>query len=476
VTLGQAHGFRDEPFELSMSAESPTAVIRYTVNGKEPTRTTGKTYVMPLAISKTTVVRAAAFEEGKAGSRVVTRSYVFPAQVIKSSRMDRGITGSRKYGPKMRDSLLSLPSMVITTGRRINGTSETFGSLEFIPADGAEGFQVNAGIRYFGGAWTNFDKKNFRIYFRKKYGVGKLRYPLFDGFDNGVEPVREFDQLNLRTGSHDMVQRGFYMSNRFTDDTMLEMGNLNPHGRFVHLYLNGDYWGMYHLRERWNADMLANYLGGAKADYEAINGNWDVGGWADPGDPYDGDGLAWKRIKSLRGSYEKISPYLDVTHYIDYMLVYMFGKAEAEYRCVGPPTRRWSRWDLQHAAQGGAPGVSRAAGRSHPQTLVQRRRTDAGAKHRAPQRPRRRDGVGVLVRGGPVGVSQPKLVGFRQKQHRQRLAAESHGDRRVAISRGRFLSVDRCAGAESARRPGNGKHGAAVVVEERCDVFHDRRQ
>ena len=46
--------------------------------------------------------------------------------------------------------------------------------------------------------------------------------------------------------------------------------------------------------------------------------------------------MAWKRIKSLRGSYEKISPYLDVVHYIDYMLVYMFGKAESEYRCVGP--------------------------------------------------------------------------------------------------------------------------------------------
>ncbi len=336
VTLGQAHGFRDEPFELSMSAESPTAVIRYTVNGKEPTRTTGRTYVIPLAISKTTAVRAVAFEEGKTGSRVETRSYIFPGQVIAGSRMDKGITKHRTYGPKMRDSLLSLPSMVITTGRRINGTSETFGSLEFIPADGAEGFQVNTGIRYFGGAWTNFDKKNFRIYFRKKYGVGKLRYPLFDGFDNGVEPVREFDQLNLRAGSHDMVQRGFYMSNRFTDDTMLEMGNLNPHGRFVHLYLNGDYWGMYHLRERWNADMLANYLGGAKADYEAINGNWNVGGWADPGDPYDGDGLAWKRIKSLRGSYERIRSHLDVTHYIDYMLLHMFGKAEAEYRCVGP--------------------------------------------------------------------------------------------------------------------------------------------
>ena len=166
--------------------------------------------------------------------------------------------------------------------------AETFGSLEYIPGSEAggeaTGFQVNAGIRHFGGAWTNFSKKNFRIYFRREYGVGKLRYPLFEGHDNGVESVREFDQLNLRAGSHDMVQRGFYMSNRFTDDTMLEMGHINPHGRFVHLYIDGAYWGMYHLRERWNADMQANYLGGDKPNYEAINGNWNVGGWADPGD------------------------------------------------------------------------------------------------------------------------------------------------------------------------------------------------
>ena len=250
--------------------------------------------------------------------------------------MRKSITNHRTYGPKMRDSLMSLPTMIITTGPAINGVAETFGSLEYIPGSEAAGFQVNAGIRHFGGAWTNFSKKNFRIYFRREYGVGKLRYPLFEGHDNGVEPVREFDQLNLRAGSHDMVQRGFYMSNRFTDDTMLEMGHINPHGRFVHLYIDGAYWGMYHLRERWNADMQANYLGGDKPHYEAINGNWNVGGWADPGDPYDGDGSAWTRIKSFRGDYQKISPYLDVPNYIDFMLLFMFGHSEGEYRCVGP--------------------------------------------------------------------------------------------------------------------------------------------
>ena len=31
-----------------------------------------------------------------------------------------------------------------------------------------------------------------------------------------------------------------------------------------------------------------------------------------------------------------VSPYLDVQHYVDYMLMFMFGNSEDEYRCVGP--------------------------------------------------------------------------------------------------------------------------------------------
>ncbi|MEM7235160.1 MAG: hypothetical protein AAF517_23480 [Planctomycetota bacterium] len=82
--------------------------------------------------------------------------------------------------------------------------------------------------------------------------------------------------------------------------------------------------------------MQAQYLGGDKEDYEAINGNWNVGGWPDPGVPYDGDGSSWTRIKSLRDDFEAVSPYLDVAQYIDFMLMFLFGNSEDEYRCVGP--------------------------------------------------------------------------------------------------------------------------------------------
>jgi hypothetical protein len=220
----------------------------------------------------------------------------------------------------------------------INGSSEVGGSIEMLFSDGSKGYKEDCGIRNYGGAFTNFPKKNFRLYFRSQYGASRFEAPILEGEERGgFLPVGSFDQLELRSGSHDMKQRGFYMSNRFTDDIMLDMGNLNPHGRFVHLYLNGSYWGMYHLRERWNADMLSKYLGGPKEEYESINGNWNVGGWAEPVvTAYDGDGSAWERIKRLRNDYRAVRPYLDVPHYIDYMLMFMYGNSEDEYRCSGP--------------------------------------------------------------------------------------------------------------------------------------------
>ena len=58
---------------------------------------------------------------------------------------------------------------------------------------------------------------------------------------------------------------------------MLEMGSLNPHGRFVHLYVNGIYWGIMTAHERLVDAFLADYLGGAKEDYVNVRGNDNAG-------------------------------------------------------------------------------------------------------------------------------------------------------------------------------------------------------
>ena len=332
-------GFYDTPQSVTITTATPGATIRFTTDGSRPTESHGSTFATPINISSTTVLRAMAFKAGLAPTNVDTNTYFFVDDIITSPDLDVPVT------QLMRDSLTAVPSLSLVTPSTINGTSEVESSFELVFPDGTEGFQENCGVKHFGGAFTNFDKKNFRLYFRSQYGASKLEYPLFDGFDRGIAPADRFDQLNLRSGSHDMVNRGFYMSNRFTDDTMLDMGNLNPHGRFVHVYHQRDATGgVYHLRERWNAEHgRPNTIGEPeKEEYEAINGNWNVGGWADSvAPPYDGDGSAWERIKSLGrtsnpDNYDNLKPYLDVPHFVDYMIMWMYGNSEDEYRCTGP--------------------------------------------------------------------------------------------------------------------------------------------
>lgn len=320
---------------VAITTTTSGATIRYTTNGDEPSESSAA-YTTPLNISTTTVLRAAAFKPNFIPTNTDTNTYIFPAAVVTSPVMNPTITQDPTYGPQMIAALTDVPSVAITTPATIVDNASVGCSLEYIPVTGA-GVQENAGVELFGGAFTNFQKKSFRLAFKSEFGAAKIEIPgLFANHAHGWKPVEAFDSLELRSGSHDMAMRGFYMSNIFTDGTMLDAGNLNPHGRFVHLYLNGLYWGLYHLRERWDADNHAAYLGGPEDDHEAINGNYNVGGWADPGAPFDGDGSSWARIKSLRGNYPGIRPFLDVPHYIDYELMFGFGTSEDEYRSAGP--------------------------------------------------------------------------------------------------------------------------------------------
>ena len=337
-------GFYHTPFEVTISSTTNGAQIRYTTDGSTPTTSRGNLYTEPIKINKTTTLRAIAYKTGHVPTNVDTNTYIFPEDVVNQARMRDSVTQSETFGPQMIDSLKSVPTISIVTDNPgpfqneggSNIRSESPASVEMIFPDGTPGFQEDGGLKHFGGYYTNFPKKSFRIGFRSEYGATKINYPIFKGFDyKHYPPTDRFDVMDLRSGSHDMVNRGAYMSNRFTDDSMLDMGNLAPHGRFVHVYLNGSYWGQYHLRERWNADMASSYFGGSKADYDAVNLNDNFR--ADE-KVYDGTGVFWNEAKALASGplpWQNNNNNIDVANLIDFMLLWVSGNSESEVRLLG---------------------------------------------------------------------------------------------------------------------------------------------
>jgi len=323
--VDRGRGFCDGPFELTLVCPTDGATIFYTVDGSVPKATTGNQYTGPLLIDRTTTLRAAALRDGWRPSQVVTHTYLFPDDIVTQDRaatlaagfpaswngqpadygLDPRVIGpagqddfAGKYTATFKDDLQSLPSMSIvmhiddmfgSQGIYANPTSrgdnwERPASLELIYPDGREGFQEDAGIRIQGGAFRRFDltlKKSFRMVFREEYGAPKLNYPLF-----GPDATEEFDNFILRANSNDAWRYGggnaLYVRDAFAMDTVRDMGNVASHSEFVHLFINGFYWGLYNPVERPDAAFSASYRGGDKDSWDAINqdsvpdGNYDA--------------------------------------------------------------------------------------------------------------------------------------------------------------------------------------------------------
>src|SRR4029078_144559 len=121
--------------------------------------------------------------------------------------------------------------------------------------------------------------------FRDKYGDAKLSYPLF-----GPDSADEFDTITLRAGSNDAWpydgSGAVYVRDAFALETARAMGMIASHTTFVHLYLNGLYWGLYNPVERPDASFAATYRGGDKDDWDAIGQDVLSNGTAD----------AWNRM------------------------------------------------------------------------------------------------------------------------------------------------------------------------------------
>ena len=110
---------------------------------------------------------------------------------------------------------------------------------------------------------------------------GKLEYPLF-----GPDGADEFDGFVLRARYNlswlhkdQTVQRpsAQYVRDQFTRDLQLKMGHVSANGNYFNLYINGIYWGMYNLAERYGDTQMEEYMGGDETEWTVINSHFPVG-------------------------------------------------------------------------------------------------------------------------------------------------------------------------------------------------------
>jgi hypothetical protein len=307
-------GYFTNAFSLSITSGTPDALVYVSFNGDEPGPGKGFLYTNAFTITNTTVVRTRAFKTNWKPSDVDSASYLFVADIIEQAKnwvntastppqyfpatwgantVDYGMdpqvvtnyTLAQWYEAFYQIGTMSIVTEMANlfdanTGIYANAVGqgdiwERPISLELIdPTNAVQGrFQENAGLRIRGGASraSSFRKHSFRVYFRKDYGAGKLRYPLFE--DEGAD---EFDVFALRTSQNyswprnDNSTQDTMVREVFSRKTLGDMGQPYRRSRYYHLFLNGQYWGLYETDEHPAAGYGETYFGGEKDNYDVV--------------------------------------------------------------------------------------------------------------------------------------------------------------------------------------------------------------
>ena len=321
VEFSVEHGLYTSPFSLTLACDMAGASIYYTTDGSTPTTSNGTLYnynTGAITISKTTVVRAAAFKSGYVASDVSTQSYFFLADVVTQSSngtapsgwpaagesvygtyqganryfdygMDPDIISTYGAGTVV-SALESVPTVslvtdlnnlfgastgIITNSNQSGAAWQKAASIEYINPDGTTGFSSNVTIKIRGSASTDdstITKYSFHVAFDST-----LAYALFGG--DGTDT---FDNIDLAmtqnwSWSKDGDTNATLIRDSFSNATQGDEGDLYTRQKVVQLYIDGVYWGVYSIQEYVNADYAASYLGGSKDDYDVIKVNRD--GW-----------------------------------------------------------------------------------------------------------------------------------------------------------------------------------------------------
>ena len=286
--------------EISLSTATAGAEIRYTTDGSAPTASS-KLYTGPITISKGTVIRARTYAAGLLPSDPVAHTFItgeahtLPVVCISLSSGDY----SSMYHTEMT------PRGGVIKGDRVPCCMEYY-------VDGRLAVSTGAGVQVSGASTAMYPQKSLGLYFRAGYGRSTVDYPFFDDCE-----VSSFRSILLRNSGQDAYFahiRDSYLS-AICKGMEIDVASFRP----VIVYINGEYRGVYDLKENMNEDFVAAHYGIDRDTVEIAKRNgYMLAGTKDQ----------WNEMRALcqtldtsqQANFDRLAQYVDTDSIIDYLI------------------------------------------------------------------------------------------------------------------------------------------------------------
>jgi len=232
------------------------------------------------------------------------------------------MVGARYYEwKKSKDYVKYDPSDVQNkTNYNFDGIESEFPVNIQVFENGTAVYSADVGARISGNWSRSAFQKSFRFYARKEYGDSKLRYAFFsDLTDVEGNLIEKFDKITLRNGGNDHVLhfRDAFI-HELAKDTGIDIMTSEPYV----LFINGEFWGFYLLREKPEDYYIQSHYG-IDANHVTVikNGGLDSGTEEALEEYRDFCDWASSADMTIESNYEKFCEQMDVQSFMDYIAI-----------------------------------------------------------------------------------------------------------------------------------------------------------
>ena len=349
VVFSAQGGFYEEVFALELSNYNPQYHVRYTTNGNAPTKQS-PLYAEPLtldermysksniytvcncpadkfrapdSIEHCIVIRAAVFDAvDSCVSPVVTNSYFIRALGCDlhglsavSLCVDSTDLFDYDYGIFVEGACYN-PEIPYWTGNYYEHGKEWErpANFEFYELDNT-GVNQQCGLRTHGGNGRRFQQKTMKVYARKKYGSNKFNYKFFKNVSADqfkILILRPF--LSSNGGCEDYISN--CLAQQMGIDFMADCPSV--------LFINGEYWGIYYVKEKPDEHYVEDNYG---IDSRDVNLYWRWLGEVENGSPDEFLKLKeWMGTADLsdKKQYDYAESRIDIDEFINYYILELF--------------------------------------------------------------------------------------------------------------------------------------------------------
>ncbi|MDR2525566.1 MAG: CotH kinase family protein [Oscillospiraceae bacterium] len=313
--LSRIGGYATQGDTVTAAAQGFT--LRYTTDGSVPAAD-APIFPGEIHLSETLTLRVRAFADGFLPSDTVTATYIIGASheipiVSLSSKPDDLFghsNGIMANGPGYAEPFPY-------EGANFWKDWEREATLEYYSKTGEKQLEFDAGVGVFGQYTRAYLQKSLAVHLRDSYGAKRVTYPFFEN-----NPITTNTDFVLRAAGQDQYRTKFrdaFCTQVLKGYSDIAYQDWQP----VALYINGEYWGLYALREKVNEQFFAaregldaDHIDTVKGDTQALSG--DKAGWRELRE------YARSHDMAQQTHYAWMEERLDIDNFIDYLIAEIF--------------------------------------------------------------------------------------------------------------------------------------------------------